>query len=281
MYCSINGEIISAEQATINVKDLGLQRGYGIFDYFKTINGAPVFLDHHLDRFYRSAERMKLKPPFGREELKDRIAALLNKNNIKSSGVKLTLTGGDSEDGFTPGTPTLIMMQSPLVLPAGIQKGIRIITYEYQRQMPAVKTTDYLMAVWLQSVIRENNAQDVMYFHNNIIAECPRANIFIVTKDNRILTPAENILHGIIRGRLLSTGERYHISEATITLDDLYNASEVFITSTTKNVLPVLQVDKMVINNGEPGPVTRKLSQELQSMIETSQHVATAGHSIN
>lgn len=267
MYYSINGEIVSSTEATISVNDLGLQRGYGIFDYFKTVKGSPVFLEHHLDRFFRSAEMMKLKPPFSREQMKHHISALLDKNGADSSGVKLTLTGGESADGFTPGSPTLIIMQSPLALLPGLHQGIRIITYEYQRQMPSVKTTDYLMAVWLQSLIRQNNAQDVLYFYNNIITECPRANIFIVTKDHRILTPATNVLHGIIRGRLLAMEGSYTVSEATITLDDLYQASEVFITSTTKNVLPVLQVDQQVINNGEPGPITRKLAEELQSMI--------------
>ncbi len=269
MHCIINNEIIPVEKAVIGISDLALQRGYGIFDFFKTVNGRPVFFDAHLDRFYRSADAMRLTPPHERNDFKKKISELLAVNSINSSGVKITLTGGYSVDGFTPGSPNLIVVQSPMPPLQGIQReGIRIITYAYKRQVPFVKSTDYLMAVWLQPQIKEQGAQDVLYHWDGIITECPRANIFIVTKDKMVLTPAKDVLQGISRSRLLSTKLSYPVIEADISLQDVYDAAEVFITSTTKNVLPVTVVDNKVIGRGEAGEVTCVLSEELEALIQ-------------
>ncbi|RYY31578.1 MAG: amino acid aminotransferase [Chitinophagaceae bacterium] len=269
MHCIINNEIIPVEKAVIGISDLALQRGYGIFDFFKTVNGRPVFFDAHLDRFYRSADAMRLTPPHERNDFKKKISELLAVNSINSSGVKITLTGGYSVDGFTPGSPNLIVVQSPMPPLQGIQReGIRIITYAYKRQVPFVKSTDYLMAVWLQPQIKEQGAQDVLYHWDGIITECPRANIFIVTKDKMVLTPVKDVLQGISRSRLLSTKLSYPVIEADISLQDVYDAAEVFITSTTKNVLPVTVVDNKVIGRGEAGEVTCVLSEELEALIQ-------------
>jgi branched-chain amino acid aminotransferase len=203
--------------------------------------------------------------------LKGKISALIAKNNMPDAGIKLLLTGGYSSDGFSMGVPNLVITQS--VLPsykAHQSSGIRIITYQHQRQMPEVKTIDYLMAVWLQPTLQDAAAQDVLYYdHNGLITECPRSNIFIVTHDDRVLTPAKNVLKGIIRSQLLQCAGTHDISEALITRDDLYQAKEVFVTSTTKNILPVSQVDEHIINGGRPGVVTTELAATLHELINS------------
>ncbi len=269
MHCIINTEIVPVENAVIGISDLALQRGYGIFDFFKTVNGRPVFIEAHLDRFYRSAATMRLGPPLNREQLTNKILDLLALNRIESSGIKITLTGGYSADGFTPGNPNLIVVQTAMPPVNQFQhQGIRLITHGHKRQLPSVKSTDYLMAVYLQPLIKEKDAQDVLYYADGYITECPRANIFIVTKQKQILTPAHNVLHGVIRSRILEMQLPYPVSEADISLQDLYEAEEVFITSTTKNVLPVTAVDGHVIGNGDAGPITGMLWQQLETLIE-------------
>jgi D-alanine transaminase/branched-chain amino acid aminotransferase len=188
---------------------------------------------------------------------------------MPESGIKLTLTGGDSSDGFSLGEPNLIITQSllPSYQAMGNSTGIKIVTYQHQRQMPGVKSIDYLMAVWLQPYIKEQNAQDVLYHSNNLITECPRANIFIVTKQDEVLTPAINILHGIIRSKVLGLNAPFAIAEAPVTLDDVYNAKEIFVTSTTKNILPVVQVDSHVVGDGSPGKITQKIAESLLMII--------------
>jgi branched-chain amino acid aminotransferase len=268
-YCIINDKLISSSEAAVGINDLALQRGFGIFDYFKILNNQPVFLQDHLDRFFRSAATMRLAVPVSRERLIESLEMLIRRNGLPTSGVKLLLTGGYSTDGFNMGDPNLIITQAPLPAYGQNPAGIKIITYRHQRQLPAVKTIDYLMAILLQPNIVAQNAQDVLYYdHDGYITECPRANIFIVSHDGVVLTPAKNILKGIIRSQLLKMRDDYSIGERQITLDDLLQAKEVFITSTTKDILPVFQVDDCIINEGHTGPVTASLAAALKRLIQ-------------
>ncbi|HTE23699.1 aminotransferase class IV [Flavitalea sp.] len=272
-YCTVNGNLFDATKATIGISDLALQRGYGIFDYFKILNGRPIFLEEHLDRFYRSAANMRLAVGYSKEAVRGMIQELLEINDLPDSGIKILLTGGYSADGFKMGKSNLIITHAPLPTYGVFQSsGIKVITHRHQRQMPDIKTIDYLIAVWLQPLIDERRVQDVVYHDGHLVTECPRSNIFIVTKDERILTPAKNVLKGIIRSQLLKLTDNFLVAEADIALPDIFAAKEIFITSTTKNILPVIQIDDKLINNGDPGPVTMRLSAKLATIIDEIQH---------
>lgn len=268
-FVVLNEDIIPAPEASIKVSDLSIQRGYGIFDFFKLVNGRPIFLDDHLDRFYNSAEQMRLPVKQNREQLKDLLSALISKNNLHDSGIRMTLTGGYSPDGFSLAAPNLLITQQEFKANFDIAStGIRLVSYSHQRQFAHVKTIDYLMAIWLKDYVTENHADDVLYQHNGIIAECPRANIFVVSSEGNLLTPGNNILKGVIRKQVLSLAKsRYKVEERDISLDDLYSAKEVFITSSTKNILPVIQVDGHRIADGRPGQTTTILQEQLYQMI--------------
>src|SRR6185312_6948690 len=134
-----------------------------------------------------------------------------------------TLTGGYSPDGYTLSEPNLIITQNPIQLPMPdvYEKGIRLVSYSHVRQMPDVKTIDYLMAIWLQPYVKEHNADDVLYQRDGLVSECPRSNFFIVTKDDKVITPAENILKGVIRGKVLALAQQIGpIEERPVSLDD-------------------------------------------------------------
>jgi D-alanine transaminase/branched-chain amino acid aminotransferase len=128
--------------------------------------------------------------------------------------------------------------------------------------MPEAKTIDYLQAICLQPFIKENNADDVLYYDQTEIRECPRANFFIVTKNDAVLTPSKNVLKGITRKKILDFAE-LNVKETGIDLHDLENAKEAFITSTSKNVLPVLKIDGNTVGNGMPGEITAKIYNRL------------------
>ena len=154
IYCTVNGNLFDITKATIGINDLALQRGYGIFDYFKILNGRPIFLEEHLDRFYKSAANMRLAVGYSREAVKGMIHELIEINDLPDSGIKLLLTGGISPDGFRTGEPSLIITHAPLpTYGAFHSKGIKVITHKHQRQMPEIKSIDYLMAVWLQPLV--------------------------------------------------------------------------------------------------------------------------------
>lgn len=263
LYVLVNGKLVKSDEASLLVSDLSIQRGFGIFDFFKMLGGKPIFMDAHLDRFFRSAEAMRLPLDMGREALKELIFTLTDANGIADSGIRLTLTGGYSKDGYTPAAPNLVITQQALTIadPA-LSPGIRLITHAHQRQMPEVKTIDYLMAIWLQPSIRAQGADDVLYHQDGVVTECPRSNFFIVTEGDVVLTPGRNILAGITRAKLLelSTGK---IEERDITLADIRSAKEAFITSTTKYLVPVVGVDGQAIGDGRPGPVWSELLRRL------------------
>jgi D-alanine transaminase/branched-chain amino acid aminotransferase len=268
-YTVVNDDLLPADKASLLITDLAIQRGYGIFDFFKTINGRPIFLDDHLDRFYHSANEMHLAVKQTRDELKALLFALMSRNNLPDSGIRITLTGGYSPDGYELVKPNMIITQQPLKITTAInQQGIKLITYPHQRQMPQIKTIDYLMAIWLQPLVKERGADDLLYHDNGLLRECPRSNFFLVTHRNEVLTSDTQVLKGVIRKQLLNlNGRGFTVQEKPITLEDLKHCKEAFITSTTKNVLPVTQIDGQLIGNGQAGETTTALYHALQELV--------------
>lgn len=268
-YVSINNELVLAANAKVGVGDLAMHRGYGIFDYFKVVDGRPIFMEDHFNRFYSSAKEMHLDVMLNRDELKKTIIEVMENNDMPNSGIKLLLTGGYSEDGYKMGKPNLIILQYPLGFKEGNQAetGLKLATFNHQRQLPSIKTIDYLMAVRLHTFMKENGFDDVLYHNNGIITECPRANFWIVS-GNEIITAVSNILRGITRSKVLDFKVAgYTIVERDFTLDDLANAQEAFITSTTQYAYPVAAIDGKMIGDGKIGPVTRKVKETLLTLI--------------
>lgn len=266
-FVFINDAFFEAGQSTILVKDLSIQRGYGIFDFFKTVNNSPIFLDDHLDRFYYSAAQMHLQVSHSRDQLKEILTELMILNDMPDSGIRITLTGGYSADGYNLAEqPNLIITQNRFNINQQIlNKGINLVTYNYQRQLSHIKTLDYLTAIWLQPYIKENAAEDVLYHNNGALRECPRANFFLVNSNNEVLTTGDDILKGVTRKNILSLPQTdIPILEKKITLDDLTVAKEAFITSTTKNIMPVITIDGKRIGDGKLGPITSKLQEMLR-----------------
>lgn len=263
LHAIINGTLVAENEATILISDLSIQRGYGIFDYFRTSDNRPVFLEDHLDRFCRSASEMRLDAGIDREQIKKMIAELMLRNNLPDSGIRITLTGGYSENGYTLAKPNLLITQAAFTFPKeSFNTGIGLVTYEHQRQLPQVKTIDYLQAIYLQPFIEAGHADDVLYHHQTGVCECPRANFFIVTDKDEVITPASNILKGITRKKILGFSE-FNVKEGAVSLQQLENIREAFITSTTKNVLPVLKIDGKMVGNGKPGELTTRINQQL------------------
>jgi D-alanine transaminase/branched-chain amino acid aminotransferase len=265
-FVYVNDSLVPTDEASLFISDLAIQRGYGIFDFFKTIGGSPVYLDEHLDRFFYSAAQLRLELRKSRDELKAMIETLLDRNGVADSGVRLTLTGGYSPDGYQPAEPNLVIYQSLLTAPVkpGISRTVRLMSYPHQRQLPEVKTIDYLMAIWLQPLLREKGVDDVLYHRDGVVLECPRCNFFLVTDRDVLVTPGKDILRGITRMKVLEVAKgALTTEEREIRLEEIRTAKEAFITSTTKQVLPVTEIDGVRIGNGEVGPVATWLSVEL------------------
>lgn len=266
MSVFLNDQFLENEAATLNIADLSIQRGYAAFDYLRTVNGKPLFLEDHLERFSQSAAAMRLPLSKSNEALSQIINELVHRSSISQAGIRLILTGGYAPDGYNPATPNLLITCNPQVLPsaADFEKGISIITYEYQRDLPQVKNINYMMAVWLQAIIKEKKADDVLYYSNNSLTEFPRANLFIVTKDKILVTPSEKILFGVTRKKLIKLAKEFiNVEERNISKKELVDAAEVFMCSTTKRILPIIKVDETPIADGRAGAITTQLYHEL------------------
>ena len=265
-FAFINGEFIDEKKANLHISDLAIQRGYGVFDYCRTNDHAPVYLEDHIDRFFSSADIMQLTLPVSRQKLVEIIHELNSTNKIAQSGIRMLLTGGYSPDSYEIVQPNLVVVQHPLTLRIGatVEKGIKIITHEYAREFPLAKTINYSMGIWLQKRIKQQEAFDVLYHQHGEVSEFPRANFFMVTKDNVIRTPRKNVLSGITRKRVLKLSSKgFAIEEGVVTLKDIYSAKEAFLTSTTKLILPIVEVDNITIGDGRCGEFTRLISQEM------------------
>ncbi len=269
MIAFVNNEFIEDDKASLKLNDLAIQRGYGVFDFFRTKNSIPLFIEDYLDRFYNSISLLNLEPLHTKEEIKTIIKELIQKNKLPESGLKLLLTGGYSDDNYQPATPNLVLTQHAVQIttPEKFLQPLKVISYEHQRELPRVKSINYLTGVWLQSKVKEAQAADVLYHRDGMITEFPRSNIFIVTKERKLVTPADNILPGITRKKLLTLAASYvEVETRPVHLDELKNAAEVFMTSTTKRLLPIKQVDEIFIGNGTSGPVPSLLNDAFIKM---------------
>jgi D-alanine transaminase/branched-chain amino acid aminotransferase len=247
LLCYQDGQFKDYTDLSIPAADLGVQRGYGIFDYLRTAEQHAHFLDDHLDRFFASADAMHLPVSISRKEIIDIVQKLMQVNQLAYSGIKILLTGGDANDGYTIQKSRLSIFQQTLIPPSIVlpEKGIHLVSREYQRQLPHVKTTDYLMVIWLQPWLKEQGGDDILYYNQETITECPRSNIFMVTHQNKLVTPKSQMLQGITRKKIIQLAATINmeVEERNIPLQELYTAKEIFISSSTKRILPVSKLD--------------------------------------
>lgn len=278
MYTFLNNAFVPTDKAFLHVSDLAIQRGYGIFDFFRVIHNHPLFLPDYLERFFASAKVARLEMPYDEDEFSTILYELISRNNMPTSGIKVILTGGYSPDGYQIAKPNLIIQQQPLSLPADPlnHPGIKVITHEYVRVIPHVKSINYLMGIWTHQRMLEQGASDVLYYYHNEVSEFPRCNFFMVRPDNTVVTPSKNILYGVTRKNVLAlAAKKFPVEEGTITVQDIANVKEAFLTSTTKRIIPITQVDDQVVGNGKPGEVTKTLLNDL--MVLEAEELRKAG----
>ncbi len=269
-YCCINGRILSAHKATVPVNDIGLLRGYAVFDYLRTYDRRPFLLEKHLQRFSNSARELGMRLPVSVRRVGEIISLLIKKSQTKKDvGIRLVLTGGDTRDGITPSRPTFIIIIEKLLEPArkDFEQGVTLMLNEFQREIPQVKTTNYKNAIRLQHEKRRRGAYEILYHSDGKIRETTRNNFFLF-KGNTLITPREKILHGITRGLVIELAKnRFEVEERDLRVSELKEADEAFITGTTKKVLPVVKVDDLMIGNGKPGELTNILLRSFNDYI--------------
>ncbi len=267
-YCYFNGKIVALNKVGINPYDIGLLRGYGVFDVMCTENKKPFLLDLHWKRLQNSARELNLKIPIAKNEYKNILQKIIKLNGFSKSTIRTLLTGGPSDNGFNhiSGNETfLILIEKSISSPKEIySKGAKVITLKYNRQFPLVKTTNYITAIKHQKIKEKNKAIEIIYFQNGNFLEASTSNLFIV-KNNKIVTPKENVLLGITRNLVIKLAKQKGIAieEREISEEGFFAASEVFLTATNKGIVPIVKVDNREIGNGQVGEITKILIKTL------------------
>jgi branched-chain amino acid aminotransferase len=272
MIFYLNGKFLDEKEAKISVYDLGLLRGYAVFDFLRTYNQKPFYLDDHLKRLLNSAKLIGLKHNYNLKFLRKITLQTLKKNIQKGLeyNIRIILTGGESKDFISPSKPNLIVMITPLkkLDEKLYQKGGKLITKISERILPQAKTIIYTEAVKFMQEAKKKGAIEVLLLDKNKkILECTTSNFFAVI-DGKLITPStEKILSGITRKIVINLAKKLKISviERDIHFNEIKKFDEAFITASNKEILPIIQIDYLKIGN-QPGNMTKILMNEFKKL---------------
>ena len=268
----IGEQWVRPDKATISINDIAVLRGYSVFESLRTYDRRPFHLDQHLVRLYRSAKLIEMEIPWTTEQIVEVIQEIIARNTYRHAAIRLLVTGGESEDGILPsGKPLLAVLITPLGERdmERFAKGCKLITTKLQRISPEAKTANYIAAVRaLKEAVRRDAADALFVNERENVLEATRSNFFIFRGDI-LVTPRRGILIGITRNVVLELARsKFAVEERHILLEELALADEAFITSSSKEITPVVQIDDLIIGDGKPGPRTYKLEQRFIEMVE-------------
>lgn len=290
-YVNVNGVITDAAHAVIPVYDHGFLYGEGVYEVFRTYRGQPFLFDRHQARLRASAARIGLAVPFSDEEVEQRSLATMAAAGlglappkggavgepIPEAYVRILLTRGVGEITYDPAAcpfPSLVIIAKPLPpTPAGhYEHGVKVVMVEDiirnhpESVSPLIKSNNLINnALGMQQAIRAGAAEAIFRNYRGELAECAQSNLFIVAKGVVKTPPLDaGLLAGITRAFTIevAAGIGVPCEETPLKDQDLSGADEAFFTSTTKEIVPIVQVDDTKIGDGRVGPVTRRLLEE-------------------
>jgi len=270
-YCYLNGKILNIEKAKVGVADIGLLRGFGVFDGLRTYNGKPFLFEKHFDRFCQSAKIVGLNVPVSKDEAELIIEKLVIKNKARETSIRMVLTGGESPDGtsFNVEKPTFYVLLHTLA-PISMkmyENGVKMVTVNHQREMPRAKSNNYITKLSQEYFRTKEGAHELLYIEDDFVLEGATCNVFMF-KNSKLITPKDDILLGTRRWLTLNVAkDHFEIEERKVELSEFLNADEIFMTSTNRDILPVTQLNDQKIGNGKVGNNTKLLMKLYQEYI--------------
>ena len=279
---NVNGRIFDQEHAVVSVFDHGFLYGEGVYETLRTYNGRPFLFDPHMRRLRRSAEMLALSVPLSDAETARRIRETMDAAALGQDGqeayIRILITRGVGELTYdlaaTPHPSTVIIVKPHVAPPPEVfERGVTVALVSTVRNHPAtvnplIKSNNLLnSALAMQEAVRKHAFEAVMRNYRWELAECSTANLFVV-KNGAALTPPVDagLLPGITRAFLFAMGAECHIEvrERVLRDEDLFGGDEAFFTSTTRELVPIVQVDDRTIGSGRPGPITQTLLREFR-----------------
>ena len=270
----VNGRITGEREAVVSVFDHGFIYGEGVYETLRTYGRRMFLYDRHARRLRRSAQMIALDVPFGDDDLARQIADTMRAANLDGEAyIRVLVTRGVGELTYDPRatpTPTLVIIVKPQVdpPPEAYTDGVHVVIVDVVRNHPGsvnpmIKSNNLMnSALAMQEALRRGAFEGIMRNYRGELTECTTSNLFIV-KDGVAMTPPldAGLLPGITREFMFEIGATIGVKvrEAVLDDDDLYGADEAFLTSTTREAVPIVTVDEQPIGTGRPGPVTLKL----------------------
>jgi len=279
----LNGKFMPVDEARVPVLDRGVIFGDGVYELVPVYSRVPFRLDEHLARLERSLAAVRIRNPYSRAEWRDIILQLVAKQSFEDQGIYFQVTRGVAKrDHAFPkdAVPTVFVMSNPLVNPPQelVERGVAAVTAVDDRWHRCdIKSTSLLGNCLLRQVSADAGAAETILFRDGKLSEASASNVFVV-KQGAILAPAKSnlILPGITYDVVvdLAQGAGLPLQFRDLPEAEVRAADEIWLTSSSKEVLAVVTLDGKRIGDGRPGPVFRRMYGLYQ---EFKQKVMRAG----
>lgn len=268
----IDGRFVVESEAVVSVNDLAVLRGYGVFDFLRTYGKKPFHLDDHLRRLERSARLIGLALSWSRQEIADIVQEALSRSDHSECNIRIVVTGGGSEDSITPmDRPRLMVMVTALLrMPSEwYTDGVKIITSHIERFIPGAKSINYIPGILALRDARDQGGVESLYVDGGgQVLEGTTSNFFGFV-DGGLVTPDTGILPGVTREVVLDlVKDAFPVEVRPIHKNELILMDEAFLTSSNKEILPVVRIDANTLGDGKPGSSTREVMARFRSYTE-------------
>jgi len=267
----LNGQYLPLADAKVSVMDRGFLFGDGIYEVIPSYSGSLFHFQDHMERLENSLSSIRLANPHDRAQWLEILTPLLDTGLDQYIYLQITRGIDSKRDHTFPEnvTPTVFAMCSNIVPLANLDSGVKAISVDDSRwELCNVKATTLLANILLRQQAVEKGCAEAILVKDGYVTEGAASNIFAVI-DGILITPPQGaeILPGITRDVILEIARKNNIpySEDIISLDALKTASEIWLTSSTREIVPVVQLDNETIANGKPGPIWRIMNQLFQA----------------
>jgi D-alanine transaminase len=283
MTVFLNGRLLPIEQATVSVLDRGFIFGDGVYELVPVYSRAPFRLEEHLARLERSLGETRIRNPYSRAQWRAHIYALIDAQPFEDQGIYFQVTRGVAKrDHAFPANvePTVFMMSNPLVnpQPAQVEKGASAVSAQDYRWLRCdIKSISLIGNCLLRQISAEAGGAETILFRAGKLTEASASNVFIVKRGVIQSPPKSNlILPGITYDVVveLARANGLPLEFKDIAEADVRAADELWVSSSFKEVLAIVELDGKRIGDGRPGPVFRRMFQLYQ---EFKQKVMRAG----
>ncbi|MHC4131835.1 MAG: aminotransferase class IV [Planctomycetota bacterium] len=274
----LNDKLVDKDKACVSVSDSGFLYGAGLFETMRSYNGVIFALTEHLDRLFYSAGVLGIETNYDKKYIIGAIYKLLETNELADARLRLTLTSGPFSQEEKERKSTLLITVTKLqAYPQEYyQKGVLVVLCPYRQNTTdptcGHKSTNFFSRMLALRLAHQKKAAEALWFtETNYLAEGCISNVFLV-KDSMLLTPKVETpaLPGIARKTVCRIAEEQSIilKEKDLSIDDILEADEIFLTNTIMQILPVTAVEKHTVGDGKVGFVTKKLMKYYEELVK-------------